>query len=176
DPPRRSRIDVEDRRAVNPRLIYGRGSGWGSRGPMTNVGGYDSAAAWSSAGTLHKLTPSGASEPVPQPAAFFDLQGSSAIAGAVAMALFRRERTGEGAVVDVSLLNTGLWTMGPDVAAAPFTGEIPRPSRLEPGNPIVNYYRTSDDRWINLVCLQADRFWGELCGLIGRPELIPDPS
>jgi crotonobetainyl-CoA:carnitine CoA-transferase CaiB-like acyl-CoA transferase len=172
---RRMRIDVEDLRAVNPRLIYVRGSGWGSRGPMTNVGGYDSAAAWSSAGTLHKLTPSDASEPVPQPAAFFDLQGSSAIAGAVAMALFRRERTGEGAVVDVSLLNTGLWTMGPDVAAAPFTGEIPRPSRLEPGNPIVNYYRTSDDRWINLVCLQADRFWGELCGLIGRPELIDDP-
>jgi crotonobetainyl-CoA:carnitine CoA-transferase CaiB-like acyl-CoA transferase len=170
-------IDVEDLRAVNEKLIYVRGSGWGSKGPMINVGGYDSAAAWSSAGTLHKLTAPGADQPVPQPAAFFDLQGSNSIAGAVAMALFRRERTGEGAVVDVSLLNTGMWTMGPDIAAAPFVGgEVPRADRLSPGNPIVNYYRTKDDRWINLVCLQADRFWAELCGLIGRPELIDDPK
>jgi crotonobetainyl-CoA:carnitine CoA-transferase CaiB-like acyl-CoA transferase len=169
-------IDVEDLRAVNEKLIYVRGSGWGSKGPMINVGGYDSAAAWSSAGTLHKLTAPDADQPVPQPAAFFDLQGSNAIAGAVAMALFRRERTGQGALVDVSLLNTGMWTMGPDIAAAPFVGEMARPDRKSPGNPIVNYYRTKDDRWINLVCLQADRFWAELCGLIGRPELVDDPK
>jgi formyl-CoA transferase len=171
---RRLRIDVDDLRSANPKLIYVRGSGWGSRGPMVDVGGYDSAAAWCSAGTLHKLTPAGADEPVPQPAAFYDLQGSNAIAGAVAMALFKRERTGDASVVDVSLINTGMWTMGPDIAAAPFTGEVPRPDRKSPGNPSVNYYRTKDDRWINLVCLQADRFWGELCALIGRPELIAD--
>jgi crotonobetainyl-CoA:carnitine CoA-transferase CaiB-like acyl-CoA transferase len=171
---RRLRIDVEDLRSANGRLVYVRGSGWGSRGPMVDVGGYDSAAAWSSAGTLHKLTAPGADEPVPQPAAFYDLQGSSAIAGAVAMALFKRERTGETSVVDVSLINTGMWTMGPDIAAAPFSGEVPRPDRKSPGNPIVNYYRTKDDRWVNLVCLQADRFWGELCALIDRPELIAD--
>jgi formyl-CoA transferase len=167
-------IDVDDLRGANPRLIYVRGSGWGSRGPMVDVGGYDSAAAWSSAGTLHKLTQPGADEPVPQPAAFYDLQGSSAIAGAVAMALFKRERTGESSVVDVSLINTGMWTMGPDIAAAPFSGEVPRPDRKRPGNPIVNYYRTKDDRWINLVCLQADRFWGELCVLLDRPDLVAD--
>jgi formyl-CoA transferase len=172
---RRLGIDVEDLRAANPRLVYVRGSGWGARGPMINVGGYDAAAAWTSAGMLHKLTPPGADEPVSQPPAFFDLQGSSAIAGAVAMALFRRERTGEGALVDVSLLNTGMWTMCPDIVAAQFSGEIPRGSRLNAGNPIVNSYRTSDGRWIFLVCLQADRFWGELCGLLGRPELASDP-
>jgi crotonobetainyl-CoA:carnitine CoA-transferase CaiB-like acyl-CoA transferase len=75
----------------------------------------------------------------------------------------------------VSLLNTGMWALSPDITAAPFSGEIPRGSRFETGNPIVNYYRTSDGRWINLVCLQADRFWGELCGLLGRPGLATDP-
>jgi crotonobetainyl-CoA:carnitine CoA-transferase CaiB-like acyl-CoA transferase len=172
---RRMGIDVEDLQAVNPRLVYVRGSGWGSKGPMVDVGGYDSAAAWSSAGTLHKLTEPGAADPVPQPAAFYDLQGSNSIAGAVAMALFRRERSGEGSVVDVSLLATGMWAMGPDLAAAPFVGEVPRADRHAPGNPIVNYYRTKDDRWVNFVCLQADRFWGELCVLIGRPDLVDDP-
>lgn len=169
------KIDVDDLRADNPRLIYVRGTGWGNTGPMVDAGGFDAAAAWSAAGIQHKLTAPGAAAPASQPAAFFDLQGSSAIAGAVAMALFQRERTGEGGVVDVSLLNTGMWTMSPDLASSAAGGsELPRLDRREAPNPIVNSYRTSDDRWLNLVCLQSDRFWAELCELVGRPELADD--
>ena len=168
-------IDPEDLRAGHERLIYVRGTGWGSKGPMADAGGFDAAAAWSAAGVQNKLTAPGSAAPAAQPAAFFDLQGSSAIAGAVGMALFRRERTGQGGVVDVSLLNTGMWTMGPDLAASAVgVSELPRTDRLSAPNPIVNSYRTSDDRWLNLVCLQADRFWAELCELIGRPELAAD--
>jgi crotonobetainyl-CoA:carnitine CoA-transferase CaiB-like acyl-CoA transferase len=168
-------IDVEDLHRENPRLIYMRGSGWGPKGPKAGVGGFDAASAWSAAGTQHKLTTPGAIEPVPQPAAFYDLQGSSAIAGAVAMALFRRERTGQGGIVDVSLLNVGMWTMSPDlVASAANSGEIPRLNRRDAANPIVNSYRTKDDRWINLVCLQSDRFWSDLCRLIDRDDLAQD--
>src|SRR5882757_1643328 len=98
---RRLHLDVDDLVAINPQLIYVRGSGWGSRGTMADVGGFDMAAAWAAAGTQHKLTPPGSDEPITQPAAFFDLQGSNAIAGAVAMALFRRERSDRGAVIDV---------------------------------------------------------------------------
>ena len=169
----RLRLDVDDLLATNPRLIYVRGSGWGSRGSMTNVGGFDMAAAWAAAGTQHKLTPPGSDEPITQPAAFYDLQGSNSIAGAVAMALFRRERTGRGAVIDVSLLNTGMWAMSPDLFAAA-QGELPRQNRLSANNPIVNTYRAKDDRWLNLVCLQSDRFWVELCGLLGRDDLAAD--
>ena len=162
-------IDPEDLRAGHERLIYVRGTGWGSKGPMADAGGFDAAAAWSAAGVQNKLTAPGSAAPAAQPAAFFDLQGSSAIAGAVGMALFRRERTGQGGVVDVSLLNTGMWTK-----EAVGVSELPRTDRLSAPNPIVNSYRTSDDRWLNLVCLQADRFWAELCELIGRPELAAD--
>ncbi len=168
-------IDVDDLRAGNDRLIYVRGTGWGSVGAKADVGGFYAAAAWSAAGVQNTLTSPGATAPASQPAAFFDLQGSSALAGAVAMALFRRERTGQGGVVDVSLLNTGMWTMSPDIAAsAAGGGEIPRPQRHDAPNPIVNAYRTSDDRWLNLVCLQADRYWAELCELLGRPDLTAD--
>jgi formyl-CoA transferase len=124
---------------------------------------------------MHKLTEPNTDSPAMQPAAFYDLQGSSYIAGAVAMALFRRERTGEGSVVDVSLLNSGMWSMSPDIVAAPYTGELFRADRKNAGNPIASFYRTADDRWISLVCLQSDRFWAELCGLFGRPELADDP-
>lgn len=168
------RVDVDDLRAVNPKLVYVRGTGWGSKGDKVDVGGFDAAAAWSAGGTMHKLTPPGADRPTMQPAAYYDLQGSSAIAGAVGMALFRRERTGKGGVVDVSLLNTGMWPLSPDLTAAPYIGEIPRQDRTDAPNPIVNAYRTKDDRWINLVCLQAQRFWGELCALVDRVDLIVD--
>jgi crotonobetainyl-CoA:carnitine CoA-transferase CaiB-like acyl-CoA transferase len=170
-------VDLDDIRAVNPKIIYVRGSGWGSAGPMADVGGYDLAAGWATSGLAYRLTEPGAVDgPPPQPAAFFDLQGGNTLAGATAMALFKRERTGEPSVVDVSLMNVGMWALACDIVSAPYQSTHMRPVRTEPGNPITNWYKTSDGRWIYLVCLQADRFWGELCtNVLGRSDLATDP-
>jgi len=172
----RLRVELDDLRAVNPRLIYVRGSGWGSQGPMRDVGGYDVAAGWASSGLAHRLSPPDSQEPPAlQPPAFFDLQGANTIAGAVSTALFQRERTGEPTVVDVSLLSVGWWTMAPDIVAAPFTSLAGiGADRSTAGNPITNSYRTSDGRWLYLVCLQGDRFWAEVCRTVDRPDLIDD--
>jgi crotonobetainyl-CoA:carnitine CoA-transferase CaiB-like acyl-CoA transferase len=169
-------VDVDDIRAVNPNIIYVKGSGWGARGPMADVGGYDLAAGWATSGLAHRLTEPGAVDgPPPQPAAFFDLQGGNTLAGATAMALFKRERTGETSVVDVSLMNVGMWALAADIVGAPFQENPMVAVRTDPGNPITNWYKTSDDRWIYLVCLQADRFWGELCNnVLDRPDLATD--
>jgi crotonobetainyl-CoA:carnitine CoA-transferase CaiB-like acyl-CoA transferase len=165
------RIDIDDIRAANPDIIYVRGTGWGTNGPMADVGGYDLACGWATSGMAYKMT---TDEPSHQPSAFFDLQGASTIAGAVGMALYKRERTGKPSVVDISLMNVAMWALSPDLVAAPYTGDPVRPDRLRPNNPIVNWYRTADGRWIYLVCLQGDRFWAELCGLLGRADLIAD--
>jgi formyl-CoA transferase len=168
------RIDVADLRATNPEIIYVRGSGWGSRGPMRNTGGYDLAAAWATSGMANHLMRE-KDGPAPMPAAFFDLQGGNTIAGAIAVALFKRERTGEPSIVDVSLMNVGMWTMSPGIVSAPYLARPTTIIRTEPGNPITNWYETQDGRWIYLVLLQADRFWGELCNILERPDLIDDP-
>ena len=168
-------LDVADLRSANPEIIYVRGSGWGSKGPMRNTGGYDAAAAWASSGFAKRLLDSITDDvPPPQPPAFYDLQGGNTLAGAIAMALFRRERHRETSVVDVSLLNVGMWSMCPDLVSAPYMAPM-IPSRTSPGNPLTNWYRTADDRWIYLVLLQADRFWGELCACMQRPDLEDDP-
>jgi len=167
------RIDLDDLRAVNPQLIYVRGSGWGARGPMAETGGFDLAAAWASASMAFKMS-RGDAEPMYQPAAFFDLQGSNTIAGAVGMALFQRERSGVATDIDVSLLSVGMWALSPDIMAGPAVGSIPSPPREAAPNPLVNSYPTADGRWLYLVCLQADRFWAELCELIERPDLLAD--
>ncbi len=166
-------IELDDLREANPQIIYVCGHGWGARGPMKNTGGFDLAAGWASAGMAAKMTRPG-EEPMFQPAAFFDLQGANTIAGAIGTALFQRERTGDPTEVDVSLLGVGIWTLSPDIMAGPFVGSMPAPDRTRSPNPLTNSYPTSDGRWLYLVCLQADRFWAELCKTIGRPELVAD--
>jgi formyl-CoA transferase len=134
-------FDVDAVRERNPDIIYVRGSGWGSKGPMDNTGGFDLAAGWASSGLAHRMTPDGG-EPPMQPPAFFDLQGSTAITAAVSTALFNRERTGESSVVDVSLLNVGMWAMGPDIVGAPYVPtEVP--SRYAPTSAPPNSSSTS---------------------------------
>ena len=99
-----------------------------------------------------------------------------AVAGAVSMALFNRERTGKGEQIDISLNNTGIWVLAIDVQTALTTGRGPeRVSRREVPNPIWNSYETGDGRWIQLVMLVADIYWPKFCRAIGRPDLEKDP-
>lgn len=159
---------------MNPKIIYVRGTGWGNQGPMRDTGGYDLAAGWATSGLATHLMRD-EDGPAPQPAAFYDLHGGNTIAGAIAMALLQRERTGETPVVDVSLMNVGLWTMAPSIVSAPYLDEPSTINRKSPGNPITNWYETADGRWIYLVLLQGDRFWPEVCRVIGRDDLTDDP-
>jgi crotonobetainyl-CoA:carnitine CoA-transferase CaiB-like acyl-CoA transferase len=171
---RKLRIEVEDVRAANPDIIYVRGTGWGNEGPMADVGGYDLACGWATSGMAFKMTKGGI-EPLPQPPAFFDLQGANTIAGAIGFALFKRANTGETSVVDVSLMHVGMWALAPDIVGAPYSGDVASyGDRRQAPNPLVNGYATKDRRWVYFVCLQSDRFWAELCTLLGRPDLIDD--
>jgi crotonobetainyl-CoA:carnitine CoA-transferase CaiB-like acyl-CoA transferase len=173
----RLRIDVDDVRAVNPRIVYVRGSGQGPQGPDRDKGGYDATAFWSRGGVGHALTPAGAPVPTMQRAAFGDSIGAMTVAGGVAAALLQRERTGIAPVVDVSLLGTAMWVMAPDVVASRLSGPggIPSFGRSAAPNPIANSYRTQDGRWLLLMMLQPDRYWAGFCAAIERPDLAADP-
>lgn len=120
------------------------------------------------------LTPPGG-EPSQQPGSIGDLGGGATLAGAVAAALFRRERTGKGAIVDNALYLIGIYLMSQSVIASGLgLDRGPGQSRGDAHNPIVNLYRTSDDRWLTL-CLLYDAWWPDLCRHLGRLDLIDDP-
>jgi crotonobetainyl-CoA:carnitine CoA-transferase CaiB-like acyl-CoA transferase len=176
---RRLRIDVEDIRAVNPKIVYARGSGQGVRGPDAERGGYDGASFWARGGIAAALTSDPSGPPVGQRPAFGDGIGGMTIAGGIAAALFQRERTGHAAVLDVSLLNTAMWVLSPDIIVAgllpPEMKSLPTMSRKNNFNPGVNVYPTKDGRWLMLVMLQTDRYWPDFCERIGRPDLATDP-
>ncbi len=159
-----------------PSLIYARGHGFGIRGPDADHAGYDSSAYWARGGLANVLTPPDRDYPIGQRGAMGDRSGAMALAFGIAAALLKRTRTGAGSVVDVSLLATAMWTLSSDVLAA-LGGDSPvaMAGRGPVVNPVVGTYRTKDGRHIQLVFLEADRYWADFCELIGRGELISDP-
>lgn len=171
------RIDLDDIRAQQPSIIYVRGSGQGVRGEDADKGGYDGASYWARGGIGTALTPRGVEPPISPRPAFGDVMGGMTIAGGIAAALLRRERTGTPSVVDVSLLGTALWNLAPDVVASKLYDGVsmPRFDADAPPNPLVGTYRTGDGRHLTLMMLESDRFWGDFCTHVGHPELIDDP-
>ncbi len=173
-------IDVDDIRAVNPKIVYARGSALGPRGVESDKGGYDMTAFWARAGVAATLTPEGTEGMIAPPGpAFGDTISGTNLAGGIAAALFKRERTGEPSVVDVSLLSSGVWAMGHTIALSAHLGrhmEAPKAGgHGSPRNPLSGVYRTADDRYVSLVMLQPGRFWADVCRHIERPDLIDDP-
>jgi crotonobetainyl-CoA:carnitine CoA-transferase CaiB-like acyl-CoA transferase len=96
---------------------------------------------------------------------------------AILAALFVRERTGKGQMVDTSLLGSmvaGLERL-PVNSMAQSGMIMPRRTRTNMGNPLWNYYRCSDDKWVALAMLAADRYWSAFCKALGIEELENDP-
>jgi crotonobetainyl-CoA:carnitine CoA-transferase CaiB-like acyl-CoA transferase len=174
------KIDISDLRAINPKLVYVRGTAFGPRGPEATRGGYDMTAYWCRAGSANACTPPGFPAIIPQPGpAYGDSLGGMTIAGGIAGALLHRERTGEAPVVDVSLLATGAWAMASAIALSLQHGQPWGLAAMAAGggpkNPLSGVYKTQDDKFVCLVMLQAFKYWADFCEHIHRPELIEDP-
>lgn len=171
------KIDVDDIRAVNPTIIYARASGWGPKGPQRNDKGFDLVSAYATSGLAYQMSLQ-SGEPEPMPPGFFDVPSGTLLAGAIGTALYRREKTGEPSVVDVSLLNTAWWQMCPSIVAGPYTQSddpLKGMRRRSPGNALVNAYPTADGRWLYLCLIQPDRDWPELCRTLDAEFLMDDP-
>lgn len=170
-------IEPEDILGRNPRIIYARGSAQGPRGDMAERGGFDGITYWTHTGASMGVTPPESQVPLAMPGpGFGDLQTGVALAGGVGTALYQRERTGEGVIVDVSLMSMGLWAMGMTISGTSVLDADTLPHQHHSGstNPLVNEYRTKDGGFIALAFLQSDRYWPEFCVLVERYEWLAD--
>jgi crotonobetainyl-CoA:carnitine CoA-transferase CaiB-like acyl-CoA transferase len=176
----RHEFDVEHIRAVNPDIVYARGSAYGDKGPQRDVGGFDGTAFWTRSGVGHALTPAelgGAlSQGIP---AFGDSIGGMNIAGGISAALFHRERTGEATEIDVSLLSTAWWAAGASVTQGMETGETMRslmPNSTGPSvNPFLGNYETSDGGTINLCIVSPTGYIRDAFEHLGLADAADDP-
>jgi crotonobetainyl-CoA:carnitine CoA-transferase CaiB-like acyl-CoA transferase len=170
-------IDVDDVMGRNPNIIYARASAVGPQGPESENGGFDGITFWARSGAAASVTPPGSPFALPMPGpGFGDSQTGMTLAGGVAAALYKREKTGKGVVVDTSLLGQGLWAMALSLAGTSLnrTAELPRQEHSDAPNPAVNQYRTSDGRFIALALLQSDKYWAGFCEVVGHEDWATD--
>ena len=171
-------IEAAELMAHNPKLIYARGTGYGLRGPLAGQGGFDFPSSWCRSGSGFAQTPADGSRPPQQPGSVGDLTGGATLAGAISAALFRRERTGKGAIVDHSLYAMGSYIMTQAITGAALAPPAAAASMLAPpsgaGNALIRLYATRDGRWLNLCFLQ-DRWFPDLARRVGREDLLADP-
>jgi crotonobetainyl-CoA:carnitine CoA-transferase CaiB-like acyl-CoA transferase len=174
------KIDVEHIRAINPRIIYARGSAHGDKGEERTVGGYDGTAFWTRGGIGYALTPEELpgvmSQGIP---AMGDSTGGMHIAGGIAAALFHRERTGKAAEIDVSLMSTAAWTQASTLCmwmeyGAQIRSPYPK-SGCTPGNPFMGNFTTSDGGTINLCILTPGQYIRDTFEHLGLAEMADDP-
>jgi crotonobetainyl-CoA:carnitine CoA-transferase CaiB-like acyl-CoA transferase len=161
-------------RTRHPRLVIGTLTGYGWTGAERDRAGYDVSAFWARPGIAAMLNPAGEPPPGIRPGLGDRTAASNLVAGVLA-ALLRRERTGEGGVVDVSLLRSGTYANGNDLALQNFFGKRGRTRpRTEHESPLYNCYRAADDRWFWLVGLEGNRHWPGVLKALGREDLAED--
>jgi alpha-methylacyl-CoA racemase len=166
----------------NPRLVYGRMTGWGQDGPWASMAGHDIGYI-AITGALHAI---GRADGPPQPP--INLLGDFAggtmfLLLGIVSALFERERSGHGQVIDAAIvdgtaaLTSYIWGM----RAAGVWQDTRGVNILDTGAPFYDVYETSDGRWMGVGAIEP-QFWAELVrgleldGLPGQMEMARWPE
>jgi crotonobetainyl-CoA:carnitine CoA-transferase CaiB-like acyl-CoA transferase len=160
---------------LNARLIYASFTGYGEVGEEANKPGFDSNAWWGRSGLMDLVRPDMSGPPARSLPGMGDHPSAMSLFGAIAVGLYRRERTGAGAHVGSSLLANGIWSNGCFVQAKLCGAEIRgRPPRDKGLNALTNSYRCRDGRWLILSLLSEEIQWPLLARCIGCENLIDD--
>ncbi|MDF3146302.1 CoA transferase [Streptomyces sp. T21Q-yed] len=159
--------------AANPRLVLTRVTGFGQFGPYAHRPGFGTLAEAMSG--FAALTGEPDAPPTLPPFGLADSIAALATAYAVLTALAARERTGEGQVVDMALIEPMLMALGPQPTWYDQLGYVQeRTGNRSANNAPRNTYRTADGGWV-AVSTSAQSIAERVMHLVGRPELIDEP-
>jgi len=168
-------LGPEDCLAVNPRLVYGRVTGWGQDGPLAGAAGHDIDYI-ALTGTLHSIG-SRNGPPIPPSNLVGDFGGGGVyLAFGVVSALLERAHSGKGQVVDAAVVDgaaslmTGMYGRKAAGAWTDRRGE----NDLDGGAPWYSVYETADAKYVSVGAIE-ERFYRELLRRLGLDaEKLPD--
>jgi crotonobetainyl-CoA:carnitine CoA-transferase CaiB-like acyl-CoA transferase len=162
----------ETLKAINPKVIFCSITGFGTKGPDAKKPGFDLIAQ--GMGGFMSFTGEVGGGPIKVGVAIADINAGMFAAYGILSALFHRERTGEGQVVETSLFETILAELTFQAGRFLATGESPKPE----GNrhPLIAPYESfpCQDGFINIAAANDNLFAGT-CKAIGLPDLPKDP-
>ena len=170
----RAGLGYEDLKKVNPRLIYCQSSGLGYDGPLNHRGGFD-LIAQGMGGIMHVTgEPDGPPTSVGLP--ITDLGTGMFSAHGVMAALFQREKTGEGCLIETSLLETAIglssWTSA-GYLADPEKNEPTRQGSRHRQNAPYQRFQTGDG--YIMIGAGGQPIWTRFANALGHPEWVDDP-
>jgi alpha-methylacyl-CoA racemase len=169
-------LDYETVRAINPRIVYCAITGFGQSGPKAMRAGHD--LNYISETGLLALSSGSPNAPTLPPVLIADLMGGTypAVMG-VTMALFQRERTGQGAFLDISM-TSGMflpmfwaWAQGVSSGGWPASGE----HMFTGATPRYRVYSAADGGLVAVAAME-DRFWSDFCAAIGLSDALRDSA
>ncbi|HSC62100.1 MAG TPA: CaiB/BaiF CoA-transferase family protein [Caldimonas sp.] len=165
-------LAYEDLAATNPRLVYCAISGFGQEGPMKTAPAYDQIIQ----GLSGMMSVTGTPESAPLRSGYpvADTLAGMTAAFAISSALVRRNASGEGAFIDVSMLDSALTAMGWAVSNYLIAGVEPRPHGNDNFTAAPSGAFRAKDGLINIAANKQEQFEA-LVEAVGRPELATDP-
>ena len=165
-------LGYEDLHALNPRLIYCSISGYGRNGPYAERPGYDFVIQ--AEGGIMGVTGPEEGPPYRVGVSIIDISTGIFASTAILAALHSREITGEGQLIDISLIDTSVALLA-NVASNYLVGGV-EPKRMGNAHFNIAPYEVfrARDRWFTLGAANA-RQWEMLCEVIGQPDLKSDP-
>ena len=171
----RLKFTYADVRELNESVIYGQVNSYGLKGPDANRTGFDATAWWARSGLMDHVRRPQSAHALSAPG-MGDHPTSMALFGGIMAALYRRERTGEGAHVHTSLLANGAWahSMMIQGAIVGFDHSHRRDAGETRATPLATVYETADGRTILLSILNHAKEWPKFAAALGHPEWAED--
>jgi alpha-methylacyl-CoA racemase len=160
-------IGPDDCWARNPKLVYGRMTGWGQDGPLARSAGHD-ISYLAITGTLHAIGRPGQPPTVPMNVVGDFGGGALYLATGILAALLETQRSGRGQVVDAAIVDgaASLTAMAHGMLAAGMWRDEPGVNLLDGGVPWYDVYATADGQWVAVGALE-DKFFAEFTRLLG---------
>jgi formyl-CoA transferase len=161
---------------LNPRLIYASFTAYGEAGDEADKTGFDATAYWARTGLMDMVRADEGTEPTRSAPGMGDHPSATGLYAAIVTALYRREKTGKGGVVQSSLLQNGLWANACFIQSRLFGEHVTlRAPRAEAPNALANHYRCRDGRWFIMALHNEQRQLRGFLSAIGREDLADDP-
>ncbi len=166
-------LGSKDLCAINPKLIYAASTGYGDGGPYRDYLGMDITIQAMSG--VMSITGEGEGPPLKAGAALCDFLGGIHLYGGIVSALYQRDRTGQGSVLDISMQDCVFPTLTTALGAYFLAGEQkPRTGNRHPALSAAPYnvYEASDGH-VAMICIR-DGHWRKLCDAMNLGELAED--
>jgi crotonobetainyl-CoA:carnitine CoA-transferase CaiB-like acyl-CoA transferase len=172
---KRARLDYDTLKALLPRLVYVSVTGYGLEGEGADLPAFDMAALWSRGAVGGGLTPRGHEPPLPRPG-FGDAICALSTISATLAAVVERQSTGHGRLVETSLLRAGTFAIGWDLSILLKWSRLAGArTRKEVLDPLQNYFKTADDRWVGVFSRDGRDDFGHVLKALDLEALAQDP-